>query len=230
MPRNSRPSVTIETDADVAAGLKFLRRRDPRLAPIIRAAGTVPLRRLAPGFAGLARIVVGQQLSAASAAAIWSKLEKAMMPIEADTIAAADPDRLRAAGLSGPKIRTLKALSQACLTGLPLGDLGTIPAESARSELVRISGIGPWTADIYLLFCLGHPDIFPAGDLALQNAAQAAFGYSERPDARSLATEAELWSPWRGVAARLFWAYWHSLSASASRTARRPAIQAHRNA
>ena len=204
---------TIETADDIAEGLAFATLGDARLTEVARIAGPVPLRRHQPGFPGLARIVVGQQLSVASADAIWRRFLTAFPGPAAEAVATASDDTLRAVGLSAPKIRTLKAVATANLGGLDLTGLGERPAEEAHGLLTAIKGIGPWTADIYLLFCLGHPDVFPAGDLALQNAAMKAFGYAERPTAADLAAEAAIWSPWRGVVARLLWAYWHAVNA-----------------
>jgi DNA-3-methyladenine glycosylase II len=198
----------IETDADIEEGLAWLARRDRRLRKVIKAAGPVPLRRRAAGFVGLCHIVVAQQLSVASAAAIWSRLEAALPDFAAAAMLAASDDDLRAAGLSAPKIRTLRAVTAACRDGLDLDHLATLPGEEAHRRLTEIKGIGPWTADIYLLFCLGHADIFPAGDLALRNAVADAFERDAPMPLDELTSMAERWSPWRGVAARLFWTYY----------------------
>ena len=91
---------------------------------------------------------------------------------------------------------------------LDLVALGDLDAAQAHARLIAVNGIGPWTADLFLLFCLGHPDAFPSGDLALQEAARLAFGMKKRPDAQKLEKIAERWRPWRGVAARMLWAYY----------------------
>ncbi len=199
---------TIETTDDLAAGLAVLAQADRRLKPVIRAAGTLPLRRRAPGFAGLARVVVGQQVSVASADAIWARCLAAFPEMTPEAIGRARESRFRKAGLSAPKIRTLRAVAAACRDGLDLDGLAALPAEDAHARLCAIKGIGPWTADIYLLFCLGHPDIFPAGDLALRIAVADAFGLTAPPAAEELAALARRWSPWRSVAATLFWGYY----------------------
>jgi DNA-3-methyladenine glycosylase II len=199
---------TIETTDDLAEGLAWLVGTDPRLAPVIAAAGELPLRRRAGGFAGLARIVVGQQVSVASANAIWSRFETAFPDLSPETVGRAREPRFRKAGLSAPKIRTLRAITAACRDGLDLDGLADLPAEAAHARLCAITGIGPWTADIYLLFCLGHPDVFPAGDLALRNAVAEAFGLVIPAEPRAIAEIAAAWSPWRSVAATLFWAYY----------------------
>jgi DNA-3-methyladenine glycosylase II len=200
----------IETEADIEAGLRSLLRRDRRLREVARIAGTVPLRRRPGGIEGLARIIVGQQLSVASAEAIWSRFAAAFPGSQPEAILAAEEATLRAPGLSAPKIRTLRALAEAYRGGLVLDDLATLPAKEAHARLTAVKGIGPWTADIYLLFCLGHPDIFPAGDLALRNAVADAFGLAPPVTEKAIAELAEAWSPWRGVAARLFWAYYRA--------------------
>lgn len=200
----------INTNADVAEGLAWLARRDRRLHAVIDVAGPLPLRRTEGGLPGLARIVVGQQVSVASAAAIWQRTQASFPGLVAADILAADESRFRAAGLSMPKIRTLRAIATACNEGLDLDRLATIPAEEAHGRLTAIKGIGPWTADIYLLFCLGHADVFPAGDLALRKAVGDAFGGNETPSIEGVAEIASDWSPWRGVAARLFWAYYRA--------------------
>jgi DNA-3-methyladenine glycosylase II len=130
------------------------------------------------------------------------------------TVLDATDEELRAVGLSAAKIRTVRDAARAVLAGaLPLEGLQDLPAEEAHATLVAVKGIGPWTADLYLLFCLGHPDAFPAGDLALQEAARVALDLEGRPDARALAALAERWRPWRGVAAKVLWAYYRLIKA-----------------
>jgi DNA-3-methyladenine glycosylase II len=202
------PIRPIETEADVAAGLAHLARADRRLKAVIREAGPVGLRRRPPGFAGLARIIVGQQLSVASASAIWARFTAAYPEMSAGTIGRAREARLKSTGLSAAKIRTLKAIAAACREGLDLDALAVIEAEEARARLQTVKGVGPWTADIYLLFCLGHPDIFPVGDLALRNAVADAFGTAPPMAVEELTAVAEAWSPHRSVAAYLFWTYY----------------------
>jgi DNA-3-methyladenine glycosylase II len=192
-----------------------LRDKDPELIDrLIATGGRPPLRRREPGFAGLAAIIVSQQVSVASAAAIFGRLQARLAPLEAAQIAGASEDDLRACGLSNGKIRALRALAQAVLGGgLDLRGLGDLDAEDAHKALVAVKGVGPWTADIFLLFCLGHPDAFPAGDLALQEAAKLALNLKRRPDAARLERIAERWRPLRGVAARMLWAYYRGVKA-----------------
>jgi len=204
------PGRLIDCEASLAEAVEVLRALDPAtIGRLLEIGGPPPLRRREPGFAGLAAIVVSQQVSVASANAIFGRLEQRIAPLEASAVRAASDDDLRACGLSSPKMRTLRALAEAVETGqLALDTLGAHDAPAAHRALVQVSGVGPWTADIFLLFCLGHPDAFPAGDLALQEAARLALGLENRPDARELETIAERWRPFRGVAARVLWAYY----------------------
>ena len=195
------------------AAAEALRQKDPDLvAELLAMGGPPPLRRRDPGFAGLAAIVVSQQVSVASAQAILSRLEARVAPLEAERLAATPEEDLRACGLSTGKIRALQAVAEAvAVRRLDLAGLAALDAETAHAALVAVKGIGPWTADIFLLFCLGHPDAFPAGDLALREATKLALGLKVRPDAAALERIAERWRPWRGVAARMLWAYYRGV-------------------
>jgi DNA-3-methyladenine glycosylase II len=201
--------VLINTEADLKRAIARLRILDPRFDRIVGLTGMPPLRRREGGFAGLVSIVVSQQLSTASAGAIWGRLTAAYDPFEAGRILRARAPRLAKLGLSAPKIRALRAIAAAVDSGdLDLAALPGMPADDAHSALTAVHGIGPWTADIYLLTCLGHADAWPAGDLALQEAARLAFDLEARPTAKAMAPLAESWRPWRGVAARLLWTYY----------------------
>lgn len=193
---------------DVDATVPLLIALDPLLEPIAQAVGTVPLRLREPGFEGLVRIINSQQISVASANAIWTRFEALVGPIHPETIKALSDDALLGAGLSRPKLKTLRALTQTCLDGLHVETLAQVPAKEARGALTAIHGIGPWTADIFLMFCAGHPDIFPVGDVALQNIAQDILTLRKRPTEKRLAVLARRWRPHRSVAARLLWAYY----------------------
>lgn len=199
----------IDSQAALDRGVAELCARHTRFAELVAAGAVPPLRKRTAGFAGLAAIVMGQQLSTGSAAAIWGRLDAAFPNLCADDVMSATDDTLRGLGLSRAKVATLRAMAAAVTTGtLAFYDLSGLEAERAREILVAVPGIGPWTAEVYLLFCLGHPDVFPAGDLALQEAARLAFGLPARPGARGLATLAEGWRPWRGVAAYILWAHY----------------------
>ena len=199
----------LNTQADLDRAIAALVAADPRLTEIAKVAGMPALRRREPGFTGLAAIVCGQQLSTHAAAAIWKRVSDAFDPFHHDLIRAARPARLARLGLSAAKIKTLKALArELAAERLDLDTLGRQEADLAHAALTALHGIGPWTADIYLMFCLGHGDAFASGDLALQEAARMLLDLEKRPDAAELARIAEAWRPWRSVAARLLFAYY----------------------
>jgi DNA-3-methyladenine glycosylase II len=199
----------IHTESDLQRGIAALIKRDPRFAPVFERTGLPPLRRREGGFAGLAQIVMGQQLSTASAAAIYGRLVAIADPFDHASVLRARKDRLLRIGLSNAKVKALKEIAKAIeKKHVDLNALAGIAADEAHAALVALHGIGPWTADIYLLFCLGRADAFAAGDLALQIAARSALGLEERPSRDELFAIAERWRPWRGVAAHLLWAYY----------------------
>jgi DNA-3-methyladenine glycosylase II len=212
-PRAAAAPRRITGDADIRDGVRALRRKCAIIRHVHDTAGHPPLRLRLAGFEGLARIIVGQQLSVASATAIWERTAAACTPFEPGTLLALTDERLAAAGLSRSKIRTLRAISMACSNGLDLDRLANAAEEQVHAALTEVVGIGPWTADVYIMFCLGRADGFAPGDLALQVAAQQAMGLAERPGTDELAAIAERWRPWRGVAARMLWAYYAALKA-----------------
>ncbi|MFZ0610571.1 MAG: DNA-3-methyladenine glycosylase 2 family protein [Xanthobacteraceae bacterium] len=202
----------IHSEADLGAALARLTHAEPRFGTLIAQAGRPPLRRRPGGFAGLAATVVSQQLSTASAAAIWGRLAAAFDPLDAAAIVKARAEKLARLGLSRPKIKTLKEIARAISANkLALASLADIDADAAHAALTAVHGIGPWTADIYLLSCLGHADAWPAGDLALQEAARLAFGLKTRPTAKEMVRLAEPWRPFRAVAARVLWTYYRTV-------------------
>jgi len=202
----------LRSDADLQAGLAQLIVADPRLRPIADKAGSFSLRRREAGFPGLCAIVCGQQLSTASAAAIRDRLFAAFDPFHHDALRRARTDKLKRLGLSAPKIRSIREIAKAVSRGrIDLTAVGDMDADQAHAALTALHGIGPWSADVYLLFCLGHSDAFPAGDLAVQESARIAFGLRKRPDSKALTKMAEGWRPWRGVAAHLLWAYYRAV-------------------
>jgi DNA-3-methyladenine glycosylase II len=204
------PGPSIDGEDALSAGIERLLALDPVIVgKLLTVGGRPTLRRRDPGLAGLVWIIVSQQVSTASASAIFNRIEANLSPLDAANILAADDAALRRCGLSWPKMRALRALAEAIQSGsLDIGGLAPLAAEAAHNALIAIKGIGAWTADIFLLFCLGHPDAFPAGDLALQEAARLALGLKKRPDAKALLKIAERWRPLRGVAARMLWAYY----------------------
>ena len=205
----ARAKRIITCDEDIKAGVRSLRRKCKTMRMVHNVTGDPPLRRGAAGFEGLARIVVGQQVSIASAAAIWGRTHALVTPFEAKRFKRLGDKRLQSAGLSRPKIKTLRALAAAIAGGeIDLDELADRRDEVVHEELTSISGIGPWTADVYLMFCIGRADSWAPGDLALQIAVQQAMDLDERPNIDEMVGIAELWHPWRGVAARLLWSYY----------------------
>ncbi len=197
----------IETDADVAEGMDWLASQDPRLASAYAVTGPLPLRRTEDGFAQLFSKIVSQQVSTASAAAIWRRVEAAQLTSEARVIAAGE-DGLRAVGLSRQKIAYALALSEA---RIDYAALRAAQDADVVKTLTAVKGIGVWTAEIYGMFSLGRADMFAPGDLALQIAAQHIFGLEDRPKEKELRAMSEDWSPWRSVAARLFFTYYRHI-------------------
>lgn len=198
----------ISTLDDIAVALDALCVADPRLVAVRAKAGEVPLRRTTPGFESLVSIIVSQQVSRASADAIFGRLAALADPLTPAALLAADDALFRQAGLSRPKQRALLSVSQAVLDGLDLQGLCELEAEDAIGLMTAVAGIGRWTAEVYLLSAAGHPDVFPARDVALQSAVGHALGLDPRPNEKQLAEIAESWRPHRGVASRLFWAYY----------------------
>ena len=194
----------IETDADVAEGAAWLAEAEPRFGRALALTGPLPLRRRADGFGTLFSAIVSQQVSTAAASAIWGRIE-AMGAHEPAGVLAASDEALRAAGLSRQKIAYGRAIAAA---GLDLAALRALPDAEVVASLIKIKGIGVWTAEIYAMFSLGRADVFAPGDLALQEAAARLFELPARPRERELRAMAEAWSPWRSVAARLLWAYY----------------------
>jgi DNA-3-methyladenine glycosylase II len=188
----------------LAEGALALRRAEPRFAAALDLVGPLPLRRQPDGFAALLDAIVGQQVSVAAADAIWARMQSAGLT-EAAGILAADDEALRAVGLSRQKISYARALAAA---GLDYDALRRAPDSEVIATLTAIKGIGIWTAEIYAMFALGRADAFAAGDLALQDAARVLFDLPARPSAGALRAMSAPWSPWRGVAARLLWAYY----------------------
>src|SRR5882724_1063728 len=174
--------IHLNTQADLEDAVHALVKQDPRLKPVFEATGMPALRRREPGFAGLAHIICGQQLSTASASAIWARVSQAFDPFDHDALRRARADRLGRLGLSAAKIKTLKALArEIAAERLNLNVLANEDADVAHNTLTALHGIGPWTADVYLLFCLGHGDAWPAGDIAIQEAIKVGLGLKTRP-------------------------------------------------
>ncbi len=194
----------IHTDADVAEGAAWLAANDPYMAQALAQTGPLPLRRRPDGFAHLLSAIISQQVSTASAAAIWTRMQEAGLVTEPAVLAAGD-DGLRAVGLSRQKIAYAQALAGADIDYAALRDA---PDAQVIATLVAVKGIGVWTAEIYAMFSLGRADVFAPGDLALQEAARVLYDLPERPTPKQLRQMAERWTPWRSVAARCLFAYY----------------------
>ena len=191
-------------DACVAEGAEYLAKLDQRFANALAQTTPLPLRLKQDGFPALIDAICGQQVSVASARAIWGKLQLAGYD-RADAIKQATDEQLRACGLSRPKVRYVNALAEADIDYTKLRDL---PTPEVIKTLIAVKGIGQWTAEIYAMFSLGRADVLASGDLALQESARVLFELDARPTDKELAKMAEAWAPWRAVAARLLWAYY----------------------
>ena len=194
----------ITSDACVAEGAAALAVMDERFAMALEKTGPLPLRLRKDGFTALLDAIVSQQISVAAAAAIWGRMKDAKLTGPRKIIWASDDD-LRSCGLSSQKIRYARALAEA---RIDYKALRNTPSDEVIATLVKVPGIGPWTAEIYAMFSLGHADVFPPGDLALQEAARVLFDLPARPAEREFRQIAADWAPWRAVAARLLWAYY----------------------
>ena len=194
----------IETPECVAEGVEWLTQTCPRMALAHTMTGELPLRRRPDGFAQLLSAIVSQQVSVASANAIWARMKAARLT-GPRRIAGASENDLRAVGLSRQKIRYAQELSRA---GIRFDALRDMPTDQVIATLTRVPGIGVWTAEIYAMFSLGRADVFAPGDLALQEAARVLYELPERPKEHDLRAMARAWSPWRSVAARQLWAYY----------------------
>jgi DNA-3-methyladenine glycosylase II len=206
MPKRLRNRTDLTRAVSAVAAL------DPRLAAIARDVGELPLRLREPGFKSLIAIIVDQQISRSAADAIFRRLEAALDLFTAEAWLKMGDQHLAGVGLSRPKLKHARAVAERVADGrLDLVRLSRLSDENARAHLIETPGIGRWTADIYLLSCLGRTDVWPAGDLALQVAATAALGKRKRLNERQMDAIAEIWRPWRGVAARLLWAHYRML-------------------
>jgi DNA-3-methyladenine glycosylase II len=205
-------TIHLNTQSDLDDAIHMLVKQDPRLKPILERTGMPSLRRREVGFVGLAHIICGQQLSTASAGAIWERLCKAFDPFDEKAVRHARTDRLARLGLSAAKIKTLKSLARELASErINLDVLAEEDADAAHHTLTALHGIGPWTADVYLLFCLGHGDAWPAGDLAVQEAVRMGLGLKMRPTPKEMAPLAEPWRPLRGAAAHLWWSFYRTI-------------------
>jgi DNA-3-methyladenine glycosylase II len=194
------------TDETLSRAVRVLARRDPHLRVVVRRHGVPPLWRREPGFATIVHLILEQQVSLASAQAAFDRLAARLGAVEPAPFLTLDDGELRTIGFSRQKTRYARLLAESLLDGsLDLGEIAALDDDTARSRLTALTGIGPWTADVYLVMALRRPDAFPAGDLALQIAAQEVKRLPERPTAAALELLAEAWRPHRATAARLLW-------------------------
>ncbi|MEZ5686578.1 MAG: DNA-3-methyladenine glycosylase 2 family protein [Paracoccaceae bacterium] len=194
----------IETEQDIAEGTAWLARAEPRFAHALALTGPWPLRRRGDGFAALRDAIIGQQVSVAAANAIRAKVLGAGFAAP-EVITEADPEALRACGLSRQKVKYLQALAG---SGVDFEGLRALPDEAVIEALLPIPGIGRWTVEMYLIFALGRADVFAVDDLALADGARMLFDLPERPKRKEFNALSASWSPWRAVAARGLWAYY----------------------
>jgi len=192
--------------ASLPAALAALVALDGDFHLALESLGPPPLRYRPPGFETLLRIIVAQQVSLASAAAIWGRLEAACRPIEPADFLKLDESALRACGFSWQKANYGRSLAELMLSGqLDLAAFDLLDDETAIAQLTQVKGLGRWSAEVYLLFSHGRPDVFPAADVGLMIGAQRLKRLETRPDAKELVAMAEAWRPYRAVAARMLW-------------------------
>ncbi len=193
-------------DERLRPAMEALAARDPDIAEAYARCGLPPERSSEPGFAGLIRMIAGQQVSVQSARAIIGRLEERVDPLTAGQFLKASEEDLKAVGLSRPKLRYGRILAEEIASGaLDIDGLAGLEDDVAIAELTRVKGIGQWTAEIYLLFALGRPDVWPVGDLALCVAAQHLKKLEDRPEPRSMLALGEAWRPYRSTVARFLW-------------------------
>ncbi len=195
------------------AAIAALVARDPDLGGIERDAGPLPWRSRPQGFPGLLQAIIAQQISNQAAAAIWRRLHALPGALQPDGLVLLSDEALRGAGLSRPKVAHARSLAAAFLDGrLDAAAIALMDDEAAVATIAAVRGLGPWTAEIYLVFSLGRHDVFPAGDIALAAAAAAIKRLPTRPEPRHLRALAETWRPGRALAARLLWHHWRFLT------------------
>ena len=194
----------IATQSDVAEGAAWLGKTEPRFASALALTGPLPLRLAPDGFDALLNKIVSQQVSVASARAIWGRVEAGGLT-SAQAVRTACEDDLKAVGLSRPKMKYARALAEADIDYDALRDASDA---DVIATLTAVSGIGVWTAQVYAMFNLGRVDVFAPGDRALQEAVCMLWDLPTRPTAKELEQLAQDWSPWRAVAARLLFTYY----------------------
>lgn len=213
LPPTPVPAAPPSVPAWARRGLTELCRLDPDFSRVRRAAGPLPWRVRDPGYAGLLRAICGQMISNQAANAIWGRLCALPGALEPAGLLQLPDEQLRAAGLSRPKVLHVRALAAACLDGrLDFAAIATMPNEDAVATIAAIPGLGPWSAEVFLVFGQQRPDVFPSGDLALAAGAAHLKGLPTRPSPKALAEMSFTWKPWRSLAARLLWHHWRHVT------------------
>jgi DNA-3-methyladenine glycosylase II len=195
------------TRASLELAAAALAARDPHLAEVYRNHGTPPMWARPPGFPTLLRIILEQQVSLVSARAMFQRLKSNIKPFAASGFIEAGEASLRSLGVTRQKAHYCVQVAQAFTNG-ELSQIARLNDEDAHQALLRIKGVGPWTANIYLLMALRRPDIWPDGDIALASASGRLRKMNTRPSFPELAKIAEVWRPYRSVAARMLWQYY----------------------
>jgi DNA-3-methyladenine glycosylase II len=194
------------TDDELRRGAFILAERDSDLARILKRIGPPPMWDREPGFPTMVHIILEQQVSLASAKAAFDKLLDTIAPLDSESFLTLNDATLKSIGFSGQKGRYCRELARAIIDGsLNLEALSSLSDDKVRAELERVTGVGPWTSNIYLLMVLLRPDVWPPGDLALAAAVQDLKGLDHRPQPAALRMIADRWRPWRSVAARILW-------------------------
>ncbi len=202
--------MTILTLRTMRNDLRALAQNDGHVAAALERFGYPELRRRPPGFETLLRAIVFQQISIHAAAAIWKRIEATVTPLTAAAYCAVGDDRLRVCGLSRQKLAYARSLAELVASGdVPLGALDTMEDQEAIDQLIKIKGVGRWTAEVYLMFALGRRDMFPADDLGLVVGMQRLKRLRQRPDRKRMLKLGEPWRPRRSAAAHLLWHYFH---------------------
>ncbi len=193
-------------------GLKYLSVTCPHMHDAMQSCGRPKSRKRDPGFTTLVQIIVGQQVSVRAGAAIWGRLKVLLSDVSPESVLEVSQDSLCSAGLSRAKARYVTGIAHAIVQGdLDLKRLNRCKEDTIRRQLIALKGIGLWTADIYLMFAIGRPDILPIGDIALRAATASLLGLKERPSPAELGKIGERWRPYRTVASVMLWHYYKKM-------------------
>jgi len=197
------------TPDDIAAARRALVAADPALVRVDAQTPPLEWRLRVGGFEGLFRMIVEQQVSVASAASVWARLREGMGGITPELLLAHDLNQLRGMGLSRQKATYGQGIARAQIAGeIDLEHLANLDDDAAIASLTALKGVGLWTAEAYLMMCEGRLDVFPGGDVALQEAIRWTDGAEVRPDQKGAYARAEVWRPYRAVATHLLWAWY----------------------